>query len=116
MLGTSSTAAASNLQTVLSVNQSGANATSTQSTYGIKISNKKTGTASTNIGIDLDVSGAWYNNAINVTSGSVLLNNNSLVFGPNSNMWEFNSSLRTNANTIQNSAIKKCIFSEIQIK
>ena len=81
VLGSSSTAAASNLQTVLSVNQSGANATSTQSTYGIKISNKKTGTASTNIGIDLDVSGGGTNNAINVTSGRVLLNGNSLVMG-----------------------------------
>lgn len=101
VLGTSSTAAASNLQTVLSVNQSGANATSTQSTYGIKISNKKTGTASTNIGIDLDVSGGGTNNAINVTSGRVLLNGNSLVFGPASNMLEFTGSLNINANLVQ---------------
>jgi hypothetical protein len=103
ILSSTSTAAASNTQTILEITQSGANATSTQSTYGIKISNKKTGTASTNIGIDLDVSGGGTNNAINVTSGSVLLNNNSLVFGPASNMLQFNGQLNTNANTIQNS-------------
>jgi hypothetical protein len=94
-LSSNSTSALSNTQTLLEITQSGANSSSSQTTYGLRINNTKTGIASTNIGIDLDVRGAWYNNAINVTSGRVLLNGNSLVFGPSSNMSEFNGSLKT---------------------
>lgn len=85
VLNSTSTAAASNVQTVLAVNQSGANATSTQSTYGIKLSNVKTGTAATNIGLNIVCSGAATNTALNIESGTLKMNNNYIYLGASNN-------------------------------
>lgn len=94
-LSSTSTAAASNTQTIFSVNQSGANGTSSQTTYSQRISNTKTGTSSTNVGLDIICSGANNNYAINVQSGRVLLNNNSLYFGTSTYMLEFSGSINS---------------------
>jgi len=61
LLSSSSTAAASNTNTLFRVNQTGANATSTQTTYGGYFSNKKTGTSSTNIGLYSTATGGTTN-------------------------------------------------------
>lgn len=67
------TAAASNTKTALNVATSGANATSTMTTYGAQISNTSTGTSSTNIALQLTASGgATANTALNVTAGQIL--------------------------------------------
>jgi hypothetical protein len=50
VIASNSKGAASNLQNLLTISQSGANATSSQTTYGLKVSNLKTGTLATNIG------------------------------------------------------------------
>jgi hypothetical protein len=50
VIASNSKGAASNLQNLLTISQSGANATSSQTTYGLKVSNLKTGTTSTNVG------------------------------------------------------------------
>jgi len=63
VLSSSSTAAASNTQTVFRVNQTGANATSTQTTYSGYFSNTKTGTSSTNVGLHAAASGGTTNYA-----------------------------------------------------
>lgn len=63
-LSSTSTAAASNAQTLFNIALSGANATTTQTTYGAQISNVHTGTLSTNIGLYSTASGATYNCAI----------------------------------------------------
>ena len=70
-LSSSSTAAASNAQTLLSVSLSGANGTATQTTYGVQISNEHTGTASTNIGLQVSASGATNNYGLLVNNGNV---------------------------------------------
>ena len=56
-LSSSSTAAASNTQTLFELSQSGANANGSQTTYAQKISNTKTGTNNVNIGLKINVSG-----------------------------------------------------------
>lgn len=58
------TAAASNTKTALNVSTSGANGTSTQSTFGVKIANTSTGTSSSNFGLDVTVSGGTNNYGI----------------------------------------------------
>ncbi len=67
------TAAASNTQRGLVVDVSGANATSTQTTYGGYFSNTKTGTSSTNIAGYFNASGGTNNLAIYAPSGIVTL-------------------------------------------
>lgn len=67
-LSSTSTAAASNTQTLFSVALSGANAASTQTTYGAIFSNTKTGTSSTNIAGRFVASGATNNYAIEAES------------------------------------------------
>ena len=74
-LSSNSTAATSNSQTLFSVNQSGANTTSAQTTYGAIFSNTKTGTASTNIAGRFVASGADNNYAISA-DGLMISNNN----------------------------------------
>lgn len=64
------TAAASNTKTVLNVASSGANGTSTQTTYAGRFSNTNTGTSSTNYGLFATASGGSTNYAIG-TSGNV---------------------------------------------
>lgn len=84
-LSSTSTAAASNLQTVLEVSQSGANATSSQTTYGAWFSNTKTGTGSTNIGARFSASGGALNYGIYVDDGINLGFNPTIIFQGNSN-------------------------------
>ncbi|MBL7998705.1 MAG: hypothetical protein JNL32_08725 [Candidatus Kapabacteria bacterium] len=70
-LSTTSTAATGNAQTLLNLSMSGANATSTQTTYGAQISNTHTGTSSTNVGLSVSASGGTNNYGLLVPSGSV---------------------------------------------
>jgi hypothetical protein len=72
LLSSSSTAAASNTNTLFRVNQTGANATSTQTTYSGYFSNTKTGTSNTNVGLYATASGATAGNNYAIrTAGSV---------------------------------------------
>lgn len=66
------TAAASNTKTALRVATSGANGTSTQTTYGGRFSNTSTGTASTNVGLDVSASGGTNNFGLIVSGGQLL--------------------------------------------
>ncbi len=69
LVNASGTAAAGNAKTALNVQTSGANATSTQTTYGIQSSNVSTGTSSTNIAGYFTASGGTNNYALIVPSG-----------------------------------------------
>ena len=79
LLSSSSTAAASNTQTVFRVNQTGANASSTQTTYGGYFSNTKTGTSSTNVGLYATASGGSSNTAIQIGAGDLKLPSAAIV-------------------------------------
>lgn len=68
------TAAASNTKTALNVATSGANGTSTQTTYGAQFSNTSTGTSSTNIALFATASGGT-NNYAGILAGRVGINN-----------------------------------------
>ena len=70
-LSSSSTAATSNTNTILNIASTGANASGSQTTYGQRISNTKTGTASTNIAMQLDASGGTNNYGLLVNTGNV---------------------------------------------
>ena len=70
-LSSSSTGATSNTQTVFAINQTGANATAGQTTYGALFSNTKTGTSSTNIAAKFSASGATNNYAAIFENGNV---------------------------------------------
>ena len=59
-----STGAASNLQNVLTVSNSGANSNASQTTFGAKISNTKTGTSSINYGLYAKASGGGSNYSV----------------------------------------------------
>ncbi len=74
-LNSTSTAAASNSQTVLNVATSGANGASTQTTYGAKIANTHTGTSSTNVGGYFSASGGTNNYAAIFDQGNVGVGN-----------------------------------------
>jgi len=67
------TAAASNTKNALIVATSGANATSTQTTYGVRVSNTSTGTTSTNIGGQFTASGGTTNVGVLVSAGTLNL-------------------------------------------
>ena len=70
-LSSTSTGAASNTQSIFDVYQSGANATSGQTTYGAIFSNTHTGTSSTNIAAKFSASGATNNYAAIFENGNV---------------------------------------------
>jgi hypothetical protein len=70
-LSSTSIAAASNTQTVLNVATSGANGTSTQTTYGAQFANTHTGTSSTNVAAYFTASGGTNNYAAIFNSGNV---------------------------------------------
>jgi len=70
-LAVTGTAAASNTQKVLNISTSGANATSTQTTYGGYFSNTHTGTDSTNIGLYATATGGSNNYAAIFEGGNV---------------------------------------------
>lgn len=67
------TAAASDTKTALFVGSSGANATSGEDTYAARFSNTNTGTASTNVAVYANASGATNNMAIHAPNGAVVL-------------------------------------------
>lgn len=69
-VSSTSTAAGGNTQTGLNVSLSGANGTSTQTTYGAQIANTHTGTSSTNVGLNVTASGGA-NNYAAIFTGSV---------------------------------------------
>ncbi|MDQ3075970.1 MAG: hypothetical protein M3Q34_02485 [bacterium] len=75
------TAAASNTQKGLNISVSGANATSTQTTYGQYISNTHTGTSSTNVGLYTTASGGTTNLGLNVDGGQTLFGGTTLTTG-----------------------------------
>lgn len=75
------TAATGNSKTVLNIATSGANATSTQSTWGLDVSNTNTGTNSTNIAARFSASGGATNNtAILAAAGNVVIGQNTLGY------------------------------------
>jgi len=78
VIASNSVNATSNLQNLLTVSQSGANATSTQTTYGAIFSNKKTGIASTNIGAYFSASGGTTNYSVSA-DGSNWFSNPSIT-------------------------------------
>jgi len=92
VISSNSTGAASNLQNLLTISQSGANATSSQTTYGLKVSNLKTGTTSTNIGAYFSA----LNGATNYSAeflGDIKINANSNIrMGSSSSHIYFSSS------------------------
>ena len=80
-LSSTSTGATSNTQTIMSINQSGANANANQSTYGLKISNSKTGVSNINYGLDVSCTGAPTNGNVAINAdGRVYISNGSLQF------------------------------------
>ncbi len=87
------TAAASNTQKALNVTTSGANATTTQTTYGGYFSNTHTGTLSTNIGLYSTASGGASNNYAAQFDGNILQNQTSsmLVKGSVNNATSLNT-------------------------
>lgn len=70
-LSNTGTAATGNSKTVLNIATSGANATSTQSTWGLDVSNTNTGTASTNIAARFSASGGTNNYGLLIPNGLV---------------------------------------------
>ncbi len=106
-LTSTSTAAASNTQKLLNVSLSGANATSSQTTYGGYFSNTHTGTSAVNFGLYATASGGLLNAALGLdgdiwvdstvftisnhsgggTNGSVDINSDSTSIGTNAVNW-----------------------------
>ena len=70
-LSSTGTGAGSNTQTVLNIATSGANGTSTQTTYGTYVTNTHTGTASTNVAGYFSASGGTNNYGLIVANGNV---------------------------------------------
>lgn len=70
-IASTSTAAASNTQTLLNIALSGANATASQTTYGAQISNTHTGATSTNVGLSVTASGGTTANYAAIFTGNV---------------------------------------------
>jgi len=79
LLSSSSTAAASNTQRLFRVNQTGANATSSQVTYAVSFNNTKTGTGAFNIAIEAEASGGLTNYAMYVRGGGINLPNGQFI-------------------------------------
>jgi hypothetical protein len=74
----SSTGATGDTQTGLNITMSGANANSTQTTFGGRISNTHTGTDSTNIGLSLSASGGTNNYALRLATNTSCTGTNAL--------------------------------------
>jgi hypothetical protein len=72
VINSNSTDATANTQTAFRVNQSGANANASQTTFGGYFSNTKTGTTNTNVGLYSEASGATNNIAIQAGAGVFL--------------------------------------------
>lgn len=79
LLASTSTAAASNTQTLLNIALSGANSTSTQTTYGMQVTNTHTGTSSTNIAGYFSASGGTINYGLVVNAGRVAIGSSSAI-------------------------------------
>lgn len=78
-ISSTSTAAASNTQTLFNVALSGANANSGQLTKAGVFSNTHTGSTSTNTALELTASGATTNNALNITAGNIQMVSGSFI-------------------------------------
>ena len=81
-LSSTSTAATSNLQKLFEISTTGANSTSTQTTYGAYLSNTHSGTASTNVGLYTTASGATNNIGLDVDQGQSLFGGTTLITEP----------------------------------
>ena len=73
-IASNSTLANGNTNTLLAVEQSGINANATQTTYGAKITNNKTGVLALNIGLQVNVNGGGSTTSSDVGSISAELN------------------------------------------
>lgn len=89
VISSNSTAAASDLQNLLTIAQSGANSTSTQTTYAAQFSNTKTGAASTNIAGKFTASGASTNYALDLTGWVRMTAGDKMLFGNSSAIYNF---------------------------
>lgn len=113
VLSSNSTAAASNSQTILSVEQSGVNANALQSTYGMKIKNTKTN--GKNIAAKFSITGGTTNNdsyaleletdaitkpAINIVNGSGPIQLNSCIISYNSSSGTGTPWVRYNSSSL----------------
>lgn len=98
-VSSTSTAAASNTQTGLNVDMSGANSTSSQTTYGAQIANTHTGGNSTNVGLKLAASGGVNNYGLIVTAGNVGIGTATPAYAVDQQSgqtrWAFNSTVGT---------------------
>ncbi len=92
VIASSSTGAASNLQNVLTVANSGVNATSSQTTFGLKVSNLKTGTTSTNIGAYFEALNGATNYAVDVLGDLRMNNYSNIRMGLSSQIYMTNGS------------------------
>jgi hypothetical protein len=90
-LSSSSTSSVSNTQTLFSVNQSGINSNSNQTTYGAIFSNSKSGSGAINIAGHFEASGGFINTAVSAKS-----NGNTLILDNHSGTATNNISFRLN--------------------
>lgn len=84
-VSSTSTAAGSNTQTGVNVSLSGANGTSSQTTYGMQVSNTHTGTSSTNVGLKVTASGGTNNYAIDAQGAFSRFSSSATVYTPYTN-------------------------------
>ncbi len=103
VINSSSTDAASNTQTAFRVNQTGANATASQTTYSGFFSNTKTGTTNTNIAGYFEASGGTTNIAIQIGAGKLLTSSSSTLAAVNIGSVAGTPSTLTNGDLWQNS-------------
>jgi len=99
-LSSTSTAAASNTQRIFEIALSGANATSTQTTYAAKIANTHTGTSAVNYGLELAASGGTFNRALYISAGDIYMPSTSFIV--NSGAQQFSTNATSGAINVFN--------------
>lgn len=109
-LSSNSTAATGNAQALFEANLSGANATSTQTTFAARFVNSHTGTSSTNVAGYFEASGGTNNNAIVVGSGNVLLNGAAISFGAGTTSLTFPYLDRFDNNTVRVNGVTPAVI------
>lgn len=109
-LSSNSTAATGNAQALFEANLSGANATSTQTTFAARFVNSHTGTSSTNVAGYFEASGGTNNNAIVVGSGNVLLNGAAISFGAGTTSLRFPYLDRFDNNTVRVNGVTPAVI------
>jgi hypothetical protein len=92
-ISSTATDAASNTQTALNISQSGANATSSETTHGLRVTNTKTGTSSSNVAGYFSSSGGTNNYGLIVDQGNVGIG----ITNPTNNLHVYNASGHVNA-------------------